>query len=80
MVIHKITLSVDYSKWMKRFDTQLNESTNQNSRKVRKVVKPTNKKTLLQNLGDKCNKQLNVPSLPGLYDCSGSPRNRGGGS
>ena len=29
------------------FDTQINEPTNKISRKVTKVVKPTNKKTLL---------------------------------
>ena len=31
--------------------------------KVNQVVKATNKKTLLLNFGDLCNKQLNVPSL-----------------
>ena len=34
-------------QWLKRLDTQLNEPINQNSIKVPKVVKPTNKKTLL---------------------------------
>ena len=29
-------------------------------------IKPTNKKTLLLNFGDQCNKQLNVHSLLGL--------------
>ena len=29
---------VDYNKWLKRLDTQLNEPTNQNSLKVAKVV------------------------------------------
>ena len=33
-------------------DNQLNESTNQNSIEVLKVVKPTNKKRLLENFGD----------------------------
>ena len=32
----KITPSVDHNKWLKRLDTQLNEPTNQNSRKVPK--------------------------------------------
>ena len=47
MTKHKVTPSLDHNKWKKRFDTHLNEPTNQNSRKVPKVVKPTNKKTLL---------------------------------
>ena len=32
--------------WWKRFDAQLNDSNNQKSLKVPKVVKPMNKKTL----------------------------------
>ena len=44
-------------------DTQLNEPTNKDLIKVPKVVKPT--KTLIQNDGDQCNKQTNVPTLPG---------------
>ena len=47
MVIHKITPSKDYKKWLKRFDTQLDEPINQNLIKVPKVVKPMNKKKLL---------------------------------
>ena len=39
------------------------EPTNQNSIKVPKVVKPTNKKTLLKDFGDKCNQQLNVQDI-----------------
>ncbi len=42
---YKITPSVDYNKWIKRLDTQLNEPTNQNAIKDPKVVKQTNKKT-----------------------------------
>ena len=38
---------VDYNQWLKRFDTQLNKPTNQNLMKVPKVIKPTNKKSLL---------------------------------
>ena len=48
MMIHKIPSSVDYNYSLKRLDTQLNESTNQNSLKVPKVVKQTNKKTFLK--------------------------------
>ena len=40
--IPKITPSVDYNQGLK-----LNEPTNQNSIKVTKVVKPTNKKRLI---------------------------------
>ena len=40
-------LSVDLNYWLNRLDTQLNKPTHQNSIKVSKVVKPTNKKTLL---------------------------------
>ena len=46
-MIHKIKPSKDYNWWLKRLDAQLNESTNQNSMKVTKVAKPTNKKMLL---------------------------------
>ena len=44
MMIHKITPSVDYNKWLKHLDTQLNNS---KFTIVTKVVKSTNKKTLL---------------------------------
>ena len=44
MMIHKITFCRLQLKFL---DTQLNEPTNQNSSKVAKVVKPTNKKTLI---------------------------------
>ena len=43
----KINPSVDYNWWLKRFDTQLNQSTNQNLIKVPKVVNLTNKKMLI---------------------------------
>ena len=42
-----ITPSVDYNRWLKLSDTQLNETTNQNSLIVPKVVMANNKKTLL---------------------------------
>ena len=45
-------------------DTQLNEPTNQNAMLVLKVVKTTNKKTLIYNFGDFCNKQPIVPFPP----------------
>ena len=32
MMMHKITRSVDYNKWLNRLDTQLNEPSNQNSK------------------------------------------------
>ena len=46
MIIHKIPLELVVKKHL---DTQLHEPTNKNSIKV---VKPTNKKTVLQNFGD----------------------------
>ena len=53
MMIHEIPSTLGYNYWLKRLDsdTRLNESTNQNSLKVLKVVKPTNKKTLLRTFG-----------------------------
>ena len=48
----QINSFVDYNKWLKCFDTQFNEPTNQISIKVPKVVKPLNKKTLLFNFGN----------------------------
>ena len=45
MTILKITLPVEYYYWLKRLDTQLNETTNQNSVEVPKVVELTNKKS-----------------------------------
>ena len=38
MIRHKITPYVDYNFWKKPVYTQLNESINQNSKKVPKVV------------------------------------------
>ena len=45
-MIHKVTPSLEYNYWLNHLDTQLNEPSNQNSFKVAKVVKPTNKKHL----------------------------------
>ena len=44
MMTDKITPTVDYNQWMKTFDTQINEPTNQNYIKVPKANK---KKTLI---------------------------------
>ena len=46
MIIYKNTPSIDDNYWVKRLDTRIDEQINQNSRKVPKVVKPTNKKML----------------------------------
>ena len=43
----QITSSVNYNYWLKHLNTQFNEPTNKNPLKVPKVVKPTNKETLL---------------------------------
>ena len=56
MVMHKIITTVDANQRLKRQDTLLNEPTNQSSIIVLKVVKLTNKKKLLLNFGDQCNK------------------------
>ena len=64
--------SVDYNQWLKRLETELNETTNQNSIKLPKVVEPTNKKTLLYNFGDQCNKQPNIPSLSAYTKTNGN--------
>ena len=45
--MHKITPSLDYNQQLKGFDTQLNKQINKNLIKAPKVVKPTDKKTLL---------------------------------
>ena len=47
MIIQKLTPFVDYNQWLKRLDIQLNEPINRNLIKVPKVIKPTNKKTIL---------------------------------
>ena len=49
ILIHKSIPSVGYNQWLKCLNTHLNELTNQNSMKVPKVDKTTNKKTLLLN-------------------------------
>ncbi len=64
MMIHTITSAVDYDQWLKRLDTQLNLPTNQNSTKVLKVVKPTNKKCNNKTLGTSViNSSMSSPSL-----------------
>ena len=50
--------SVDYDKWLKSLDTELNEPTNQNLIKVPKVVRVNENAMIKQ-----CNKQPNVPFL-----------------
>ena len=60
-MIHKITPSVDYNQWLKRWDTQSNKPTNQNPITVPKVVKPTNKKSLGTTV---INSPMSPPFLP----------------
>ena len=48
--VTKINLSVDYNRWLKRLDAQLNEPTNQNLIKVSKVVKAKEKKRFYKTL------------------------------
>ena len=66
IMIHKITPSIKLQLMVETFGHSSKWSKqSQNSKKVPKVVKLTNKKMLLQDFGDFCNKQPNVPSLPG---------------
>ena len=46
--MHKITPNEYNNTWLKPLDTQPNKPTNQNLVHAPKVVKPTNKKTLLE--------------------------------
>ena len=39
IISHKITPFVDYNKWLKRLDTQLNEPTNQNKADSPKLLR-----------------------------------------
>ena len=52
MMIHKYTTHVDYKWLLKRLDTQVNESTNQNSINVPLVVMLTSNKTVFFKFGD----------------------------
>ena len=62
MMIRSIDPSIDYNEWFKRLDTQLHESTNQNSIIVLKVVRPTNKNTFNKTLETRV---INRTSHPG---------------
>ena len=63
-MINKITYFVNINWWLKRLDTQINEPTNQNSIKVPKIVKPTNKKNYYKTLGTSViNDPMSPPSL-----------------
>ena len=63
---HKVTQNYPFYRlklMVETFGHSTKKPTNQNLLKVPKVDKPTNKKTLLCNFGDECNKQPIVPSL-----------------
>ncbi len=64
MMIKKCTPSVNQDYWLKRVNTQLNANNQSKYTEVSKVVKSTNKNTLLQNFWDWSNIQPIVPSLP----------------
>ena len=49
-MIHIITPSADYNKWLKRLNTQLNDPTNQNSLKYPKLLSQRIKKRFYQTL------------------------------
>ena len=61
MMKHKITTSVDHNKWLKRLNTQLYEPTNQNSKKVPKVVSQQIRKRYYKSLGTSV---INSPLSP----------------
>ena len=64
MMIHKIAPPVDLNQWLKRLNNYLDESTNQNSLKSPKIVKPTNKKRYYETLWTSViNSPLSPPSL-----------------
>ena len=63
MLLHIITLSVDYNYLLKRLDTQLYEPNNQNLLKSSKLSSQRIRKRYYKTLGDNCNKQPIVPSL-----------------
>ena len=51
MMLHNITLSIDYKQWFKRFDTKLNEPTNQDSVKLQKLLSQRIRKRVYKTLG-----------------------------
>ena len=60
-LINKKIPSLDYNYWLKVWTLNFNEPTNQNSLKVLKVVKTTNKKLLKQLIMQLCNLKKDVP-------------------
>ena len=64
MMVHKITPSLDYNKWLKRLDTHFNEPTNQNLIKVKKLLGQQIRKSFHYTLGiSVINSPLSPPSL-----------------
>ena len=63
-LIFSIDLHVDYNEWLKRLDAQLNNE-NQNTTKVPKVIKLTNKKKINKTLGTSVINSPISPLLPG---------------
>ena len=65
---HKFTPSVGYNQWQKCLDTQFTGPTNQDSIKVPKVFKSTNKKCYYKTLGTSI---INIPiASPSLGECT----------
>ena len=60
-MIQKVPSYVDYNYWLKRLDTQYNESTNHKFLKVPEVVNQTNKKMLFKTL---VTNVINSPLFP----------------
>ena len=62
MMMHKIIPSVDNNYWLKRFNTKLNEPTNQNSSKLELANK---RKHFSKTLETSVINSKTSPSLPG---------------
>ena len=59
-----ITSSLDYNYWLKRLESQLNKPKNPFSKKIREVIKPTNKKHYSKTLDTSViNNPVSSPSL-----------------
>ena len=68
MIINKITLSVDYNYGLKRLNTKLNESSNQNSLKSPKLFNKQIRKRYYKTLGTSVIKSPMSPSSLFIWD------------
>ena len=73
MIINKITLSVDYNYGLKRLNTEVNESTNQNSLISPKLLNKRIRKCYYKTLGTSVIKSPMSPSSLFIWDMFFSP-------